>query len=91
LEIDRWSLESLGVPVYPQARFQLGVTEAIGRRYEMGGFIQAIHFYPSHRWTGDRRREVFIGVDAIAEAASRSWLNGHPRPAGQSTLVNGTK
>jgi hypothetical protein len=91
LEIDRWSLESLGVPVYPQARFQLGVAESLGRHYELGAFIQGIHFYPSDRWTGRRRRETYLGVDAISEAAGRSWLNGHPRPAGQSSTVDGTK
>jgi hypothetical protein len=91
LEIDRWSLETLGAPVYPQARFQLGVAEAVGRRFELGGFIQAVHFYPSDRRTGERRQEAWVGVDAISEAASGSWLNGRPRPTGQALLRNGTK
>jgi hypothetical protein len=57
----------------------------------LSGFIQAIHFYPSDRWTGERQSETFVGADAIAEAASRSWLNGHPRPAGQWLPADGTK
>jgi hypothetical protein len=66
------------------------VAEAVGRRYELGGFIQAIHFYPSGRWTGDRQSEAFVGVAAITSAAGRSWLNGHPRPPGQLSLHDAT-
>ncbi|MBW3596497.1 MAG: hypothetical protein KY475_04385 [Planctomycetes bacterium] len=79
LEIDRWSLETLAAPVYPQARFQLGVAEAVGRRYELGGFIQAVHYHAADRWTGRRREEAHIGVDAIAEAIDAMLLHGHPR------------
>ncbi len=79
LEIDRWSLETLGAPIYPQARFQLGVAEAVGRRYELGAFIQAIELGMADRWSGQRERKVYVGVDAIAQAADKAWLNAHPR------------
>ncbi len=82
LEIDRWSLQSLGVPLYPQARFQLGVAEAVGRRYELGGFIQAVELGMADRWTGQRPRKVHLGVDAITDAADEAWLNGRPRGQG---------
>jgi hypothetical protein len=79
LEIDRWSLDALAAPVYPQARFQLGVAEAVGSRYDLGGFIQAVHYHAADRWTGRRHEEAYVGVDAIREAIDGMLLNGHPR------------
>jgi hypothetical protein len=79
LEIDRWSLATLRAPVYPQARFQLGVAEAVGIQNDLGGLIQAIHWGPSNRWSGARTRTVHRGVGAIQQASDDSWLNGRPR------------
>ncbi len=84
LEIDRWSLESLGAPIYPQARFQLGVAEAVGRRHQLGGFLQAVRLRAADRWTGQRRQEVYPGADAVSAALSKMWFNGHPRPQTRS-------
>jgi hypothetical protein len=78
LQIDYWSLASLGAPLYPQNRFQLGVAEALGGGCQLGHWIQAIEFGRASRWTGQRERRKLAGTGQIAAAASGFWLNAHP-------------
>jgi len=79
LEIDRWSLAALDVPLYPQSRFQWGVAEAVGRRYGLDYAIRAVGFSPASRWTGLRGYETVSGVHQIASSGDRHRFNAHPR------------
>jgi hypothetical protein len=79
LEIDRWSLETLGVPVYPQGRFQLGVASAVVGQAELGSAIRFELLGPADRWTGRRGVEAAGGANELERAADRFWLNTTPR------------
>jgi hypothetical protein len=84
VQIDRWSLAELAVPVYPQARFQLGLAHEIALQLrERNGTrpsqsrsraIRVKIRTVSDRWSG-RREEVWaIGADGIAKQRDRFWL-----------------
>ena len=51
-----WSLQTLGVPIYPQARYQLAVAEKLAREHKLGSAIRVIVRGVSDRWTGERSR-----------------------------------
>jgi len=84
LEIDRWSLATLGVPVYPQARFQIGVALAVVRQTDLGPAVRFQQRGPADRWTGRRAIEAAGGVSELQEAAERFWLNAAPRGSWRS-------
>ncbi len=82
LQIDRWSLAEMAVPVYPQARFQLGLAHEIALRLDSGkegrssrrGAIRIKIRGVADRRTG-RREEVWaMGADGIAKQRDRFWL-----------------
>jgi hypothetical protein len=73
--IDRWSLDSVAAPIYPQARFQTAVGLAVARRYGLDDGIRAVALGRADRRTGRRRREVVTGQAAIERWASRFILN----------------
>ena len=76
LKLDAWSLEAMGVPIYPQARYQLGLTVAIAQRLDSPGAIRAILRGVSDRWTGRRDDQRLIGLKELEQAADRYWLGG---------------
>lgn len=69
--IDRWSLAELSAPVYPQARFQLGVAEQLGQLVPPSA-IRAKVRTTSDRWTGAREETWLLGQPAI-EAQARQF------------------
>ena len=79
LRIDRWSLEALGAPVYPQDRFQVGVALALAEKYNLGQDIRVEIDSPANRWTGNRSTKVYQGAGAIRELAGQYRLNAFPR------------
>jgi len=78
LRIDNWSLNALDVPIYPQDRFQLGVAEAVGRRYGLNRLLRVVLMTPADRFTGKRESTTLEGVQAIVAARKRYWFNTHP-------------
>lgn len=80
-DLDAWSLESVGVPIYPQDRFQLGVSLAIAERFGLEGGVRVEVRSASNRWNGERKRKILRGSSELAEAADRNFkLNAIPRP-----------
>ncbi len=85
--VSEWSLNELGVPVYPQSRFQLAVAMAVvekanknqtnGPSRNRGFQIELRH--QSNRFTGRRRTETLTGVDQFKMKTSRFWLNTRAR------------
>ncbi|HBJ34625.1 MAG TPA: hypothetical protein DDZ51_07660 [Planctomycetaceae bacterium] len=82
IQVDRWSLAELAVPVYPQARFQLGVAHEIAlkldsekeSRLSKRGAIRIKIRGVADRRTG-RREEIWaMGAAGIAKQRSRFWL-----------------
>jgi hypothetical protein len=73
LEIDRWSLDALGVPIYPQARFQLGVAGAIARSLNDAEGIRIKVKSVADRRTGARVETWLRGRNEI-ETAGEDYL-----------------
>lgn len=80
LDLSRWSLETLGVPIYPQQRYQLGVARAVAQKYDLGRAIEVDLLSMSQRLTGSRQRETLRGVEAIKMACHRYRFNAVPAP-----------
>lgn len=80
VRIDRWSLESLGVPVYPQERFRLGVAAAVVGRIPEEVPVRVVIDGVPDRWTGHRERAVLESRDAIADRSEAFRLNAKPKP-----------
>ncbi len=82
LRYDRWSLETVAAPVYPQNRFALGVALAVARQNDLERFQIRIQLdSAANRWTGRRSSRTLTGEQAIADEAGRFWLNAIPDQA----------
>lgn len=78
--IERWSLASTRAPIYPQARFQLGVGAALARRLDSDFEIKLQLLSVSNRFTGSRKMLELEGTTTIERALQDLfWLNSQPR------------
>lgn len=73
-----WSIVELGVPIYPQARFQLAVAIAIAQKHELDR-AQIEWGDVSHRISGKRHFETLSGQDQFQMKARTFWLNTKAR------------
>jgi hypothetical protein len=74
LSLSAWSLKSLAVPIYPQARYQLGLTCEIAERYQLGAAVRAKIRGPADRWSGERSVEWVLGQSELRHASESYWL-----------------
>ena len=74
MDLGSWSLQSRRVPVYPQARYQLGLARAIASRYQLKEEIRARVLSVSNRWTGSRTEQELWNRSEINRAARGYWL-----------------
>lgn len=81
LDLSEWSLSELGVPVYPQSRFQLGVARAVRNQMSNDRLLRVTIKSRSDRRTGQRVNELLRGNREFEEQASKFWLNSTPRTA----------
>jgi hypothetical protein len=80
--LDRWSLNALGVPIYPQDRFQLGVAEAAIVSQHLDGDFRIVIKSSADRWTG-KREQSMISTRRELDAAQRQFVfNARPRSGG---------
>lgn len=79
LHIDRWSLDSLSVPIYPEDRFQIGVALALAREHQLGTAIHVVQQSASHRWNGTRLERPLLGVEQLHDAGTAFRLNVQAR------------
>lgn len=84
ISIDRWSVESLGVPIYPQARFQLGVALALQQKSAAEGSLRVRLRSASSRLTGHRQEQVLRREIDFRRAAQQFLFNTQPRSAEKS-------
>jgi len=83
--VSQWSLEELGVPVYPQLRFQLAVayaaaTKQAGEDQRNGANRFQIELgHQSNRFSGERVSEVLTGADQFKMKTSKFILNTQAR------------
>lgn len=77
--IDKWSLKTLDTPIYPQARFQLGVAERLATDINAGFQMRFVLLGTANRLTGLRRSTTYDGLTQLKTMGNRFWLNRHPR------------
>lgn len=77
--LSQWSLQTLGVPIYPQARFQLGV--ALFLRNQAGKLqpMQVELRSAADRFTGERLTKRLSRSDDLATATRLFWINTRHR------------
>lgn len=87
VRVERWSLADLGAPLYPQARFQLGVAIAVGKAVEQDQpqnesqpRIRLLYESAADRWTGKRKIKEYNGLSQIEPLTQDFLLNASPRP-----------
>lgn len=80
VRIDLWSLRELGVPIYPQQRFQMGVALDISRQLgHANGIVRVVLQSKSNRLDGSRTQQRIDRIKAIRKAAASYRLNANPR------------
>lgn len=82
-DLDSWSNTTLRVPVYPQARFQIGVLMAVQQRSAVAASRSIEVLSQSGRWGGNRSTTMLTGSDQLKMRASRFWLNTTARSFGK--------
>ncbi|MDG2221254.1 MAG: hypothetical protein P8L85_07740 [Rubripirellula sp.] len=75
LALDRWSLTDRGVPLYPQARYQLGLAVKIASRHGLRDDIRGRLRGVSNRWTGKRDEQRLLGLQELRAQAKSYWLS----------------
>ena len=79
LQIDRWSLSELSVPIYPQDRFHVGVALAVTKRYDLDRSIRVVWQSTSARISGARETETWSGIGQLQLKAEQFRINALPR------------
>jgi len=87
MRVERWSLADLGAPLYPQARFQLGVAIAVGKAVDQGQRqneteprVRLLYESAADRWSGERKIREYNGLSQIEQLSEEFLLNASPRP-----------
>lgn len=78
VRIDRWSLDTVLAPIYPQDRFQVGVSLGIVYRFDLKQVRLTIE-QPADRLTGKRNIRSFTGRQTLENLANSFRLNARPR------------
>jgi hypothetical protein len=75
VDLAAWSLDTLNVPVYPQARFQVGVADSLNRQLKERsggrGIARLTICSRANRWSGAREQQPV----SIEKAQRAYWLN----------------
>ena len=76
--IDRWSLETVHAPIYPQDRFQIGVAIGLTRMLSLHQ-IRVVVEGPANRWTGQRTIRAYTGRESLIALDGTFRCNALPR------------
>lgn len=75
LDIEGWSFDRRGAPVYPQARYQLAIASALADRYGLESAVRVKVKEVADRWSGRRDESFLIGQQEIDRfIRSHYWL-----------------
>jgi hypothetical protein len=77
--IAQWSIATTATPIYPQARFELGVCRELAEQVDSEFAIRAVVLSSANRLDGHRTASEMLGSTKIAAAAKRFSLNTQPR------------
>lgn len=76
--VERWSLQGLGVPIYPQQRFYVGVALALAESTDEYG-LRVTLLGTANRWTGARNQRILESRDDLQRHSACYWFNTRPR------------
>ncbi len=76
--VERWSLETLGVPVYPQQRFYVAVARQVAREADEFG-VRVTLLGVANRWSGQRDQRVIDSRQELERTGETYWFNTQPR------------
>lgn len=79
IDLNKMSLEQLKVPIYPSARFQLGVAQAIAEKDNLSNRSRIVIKSRSNRFTGQRDSTVFNKDRMWNKGESSFFFNSKPR------------
>ena len=79
VDLSKMSLEQMNVPLYPEARFQLGVASAIQQQENLEGRSRIVLKSKSNRFTGQRTSTTFDESERWNSGQSRFLFNWQPR------------
>jgi hypothetical protein len=74
----QWSLDCLGVPTFPEDRFQLGVLAALVERYDLRDFDAAVDSSPDRLDRSVTFRKI-AGIAALNHQSDTFFWNARPR------------
>jgi hypothetical protein len=75
VRIDRWSLEAIGAPEYPQNRVRVGIALALADSFQLDEEIRIVLESPAARWTGTRSERTLTGRRALFDQAATYRFN----------------
>ncbi len=78
-KLDRWSLDALGAPLYPQNRTQLAISVELAKKYDLPSDILVRRLGVAAPLSGLREKADLDGQDAIEAAADVYWLNARAK------------
>lgn len=78
VDLEKWSVDTRHVPIYPQDRFQLGVAIHVATAFDLGGAVQVKLLGPSSRWDGKRPEQTLRGTDEMIQRARDFRWNALP-------------
>ena len=76
--IDRWSLDAVYAPIYPQDRFQVGVALGLVQGLQLKT-LRIVIEGPAHWWTGERMVSEFEGLESVETLADSYRCGARPR------------
>ena len=76
--LDRWSLQTLDAPIYPQQRFQVGVVIAVVQQAQLDQQFSVELRDVSSRWSGQRQVRQLHSLDELRRAATAYRFNALP-------------
>ena len=77
--VSEWSLNAVGVPVYPQARYQLGMALSLAKLLDSEFEVRVRMLSSASRWDGKRNETLAEGKSQLKKLARQFWLNTVPR------------
>lgn len=81
VQLEKWSLEATGAPIYPGQRFSFAAARAFVNKTDTARAARFVLESPAGRLQDDREADTFSGDKIAMEADRRFWLNTKPRDA----------
>ena len=75
LDLSEWSLKVRKVPIYPQARYQLGLASQLAASLNLSDALRVKLQSVSDRRTGNRNEQLLLNEKEIERDLGAFWLH----------------